>query len=168
MQAIQEESYMESANELSDSVAARWNEDLNADILSVPEFEQLCEDVFAQNKKVKDADAIVEAHKDVLTAMKAKLMGLMEQLGKTKYSSNNGTVFTKDAFSVKIPRDPENKEKFMTWLKEKGIFDAMVTVNSASLVKLYNDSLEASGDPDFAIPGITEVTSYRTLTVRKG
>ena len=149
------------------SVASQWYDETTDSQITVPEFEELCEKTFQQNKLCKELSAQHDEQKEILTKMKQKLMLLMEEFGKSKYSSNAGTIFTKDEFSVKTPKDPESRELFFSWLKDKGLFENIITVNSRTLVSLYNSMLEESKDPDFAIPGITEVTSYKSLTIRQ-
>jgi hypothetical protein len=158
----------ETANELGAvDIATQWFEkELTASEVSVPEFENLCEQVLKQRTLVKSMQANTDAQDEILKKMKAKLMVLMDQFGKSKYSSNSGTLYTKDEFSVKTPKSPEDREKFFAWLKAQDLFDSMITVNSRSLVSLYNSKLEESGDPDFAIPGITEISSYKSLNIR--
>jgi hypothetical protein len=146
-------------------VAAQWYEEETNSEITVPEFEDLCEKVFSQNKFCKEIDAHLELEKEILKKMKVKLMALMTEFGKSKYSSNAGTLFKKSEFSVKTPKDPESRELFFAWLKEQGLFDNLISVNSKTLVSLYNSKLEEVG-PEFQMPGITEVTSYESLNIR--
>lgn len=147
--------------------APGWAEDgIDRPEISVPEFEQLCATLYAQNRKVKEMQAAVDSETTTLTKLKAKVMAYMEDYEKEKYSSNEGTLSIQNKFSVQVPKDPESKGRFFEWLRAKGIFDATITVHSATLNSLYNSMLEESGDPDFEIPGVGKGTHYKILSVR--
>lgn len=82
--------------------------------------------------------------------------------GKLFYKANNT--------SVKIPRTLEDKEKLFNFLREKGLFEQMVSVNSQTLNSLYKSLAEEAlqqGNLDFKIPGVEEPTIYTTLKLKK-
>lgn len=134
--------------------------------ITVPAFEALCAELYAQNRKVKTMQEAVDEESKILNQLKTKVMNYMEEYEKEKYSSNEGTLSIQNKFSVQVPKDPENKTRFFEWLRTKGIFDTTITVHSATLNSLYNSMLEESGDPDFEIPGIGKGTHYKILSVR--
>lgn len=134
--------------------------------ISVPAFEKLISELYAQNRKVKTMQEAVDAETAILTQLKNKVMSYLEEYEKDKYSSNEGTISVQNKFSVQVPKDPENKGRFFEWLRAKGIFDSTITVHSATLNSLYNSMLEESGDPDFEIPGVGKGTHYKILSIR--
>lgn len=146
---------------------SNWGHDMNANNISVTEFEKLIAEAYEQKRKVKEMKELLEAEEAVLTAQQNTLMVYMEALGKTTYKSNHGTVSIKNKFSVKVPADPEAKAMFFAWLEENGLFEEYATVNSQKLNALYNSKLEEIGDPDFTFPGIGAGTSYKTISLLK-
>lgn len=157
----------DTASEAVKNGAAAWGagEESTAPI-SVPEFEKVCAELYAQSRKVKGLQATIDTETEMLTKLKARVMAYMEEFEKDKYSSNEGTLTVQNKFSVQVPKDEEKKLQFFNWLKEKGIFDGTITVHSATLNSLYNSMLEESGDPDFEIPGIGKGTHYKILSIR--
>lgn len=88
----------------------------------------------------------------------------------TSYRSKVGTISIGYRSSVKTPKLPADREAFFNYLKERGLFDNMITVNSQTLNAFYKKELEAAtdrGDPDYAIPGIGEVTIDQILSFRR-
>lgn len=82
-----------------------------------------------------------------------------------------GKLFYKtENTSVKIPRTLEDKEKLFNFLREKGLFEQIVSVNSQTLNSLYKSLAEEAlqqGNLDFKIPGVEEPTIYTTLKLKK-
>jgi hypothetical protein len=73
--------------------------------------------------------------------------------------------------SVKTPKTPEAKQAFYAFLKEKGHYDELVSVNSQKLNSFYKEQFELArerGDTDFEIPGLTEVTTITNLSFKRG
>lgn len=136
------------------------------DNITVSALDTFCRDIAQQNVKVKAAKEAYDAEKKVLEEMKLKGLAHLEALDRENYKSEYCTIYTKNNFSVKVPSNPYDRDKFFTWMKEKGIFEEKITVHSKTLVSMYNSFVEESGDPDFQIPGITEIKSYETLSIR--
>ena len=149
-----------------DSMECWHNDDAPIDNkIEVKKFEYLLTQMNNLRIEIKDKEAIVDADKKVLKSMQGKLLAYLESFGKKKYITSFGTVFCKNNFSIKTPKTPEDKKAFNGWLASKGILD-ILTINSKTLNSLWKAEFEASGDPDFKVPGIEEPTSYQTLGVR--
>lgn len=72
--------------------------------------------------------------------------------------------------SVKTPKNNAERELFFEYLREKGVYEDLRTVNSQSLNAFYKSELELAlgrGELDFSIPGITEVLVVPKLSLRK-
>lgn len=54
-----------------------------------------------------------------------------------KFSHPRGTIILEDKESVKVPQDPESRELFFDWLRDEGLYDQYITVNSQSINSLY-------------------------------
>ena len=60
-------------------------------------------------------------------------------------------------------------DQFFAYLKDRGLFDSVITVNSQTLNKLYRTELEAAfgrGEIDFQFPGIEPPTPYFDVQIR--
>ena len=72
--------------------------------------------------------------------------------------------------SVKTPKTPEEKEAFYSFLKAKGYYDDLVSVNSQKLNGFYKEQFELAkerGEDDFEIPGLKEVTTVVNLSFKR-
>jgi len=90
-----------------------------------------------------------------LNRKQERIQAHLDQLGKTKHSGRMGTVSMKIESYPSVPKDPQKRQQFFNWLKEKGMFDDMITVNSNTLRSFYKaEKAAANEDPDFEIPGL--------------
>lgn len=84
----------------------------------------------------------------------------------------HGYLFYKETkSSVTTPKTVEEKNLLFEFLKEKGIFMEIVSVNSQTLNSLYkNLAQEAAmeGAIDFRLPGVEAPKLYTTLKLKKG
>lgn len=136
------------------------------DEITVSDLDNFCRRISEQNKICKDMAEHLKREKAVLEKMKAEGMAHLEALERENYKSDFCTIYTKNNFSVKLPAEPHNRKKFFNWMKEKGIFESKISVHSKTLVTMYNEFFELAQDPDFSIPGITDVKAYQTLNIR--
>lgn len=82
-----------------------------------------------------------------------------------------GNAIVQDKFSVKVPREPDEKQKLFDYLKERDQFMEMVTVNSQTLNSYYKQELEIAkdeGNEDFELPGVGLPMHYQSLMMKKG
>ncbi len=97
---------------------------------------------------------------------------MLLELGQNSFKTPLGTVSLKKRTSFKVPQDEESREAFFGKLKEMGIFDSMITVNSASLnafLKADYESAEARGEDMviYKFAGIEPPTVSVTASLRK-
>jgi len=136
------------------------------DEITVSDLDNFCERIDMQNTICKKAAEVLKEEKALLESMKAEGMAHLEGLERENYKSDFCTIYMKNNFSVKLPAEPHNREKFFNWMKDKGIFESKISVHSRTLVTMYNEFFELAQDPDFSIPGITDVKAYQTLNIR--
>lgn len=127
-------------------------------------------------EKIVELEEDIEAHKRVVKGLNEQL-GLIENqaiealtaLNLTSVKHEKGTLILTTRFSVKNPATPEDKKAFYDYLKEKQLFENMVSVNSNSLNAWYKAEMEAakqSGDFGFKVPGIAEPSAYQQVSLR--
>ncbi len=88
-----------------------------------------------------------------------EVVGMMEDLELDKFVSKKGTFSFKYDESFKVPKTPETRKEFFDFLKEKGVYEDMVTVNSRTLnswAKQEAQAAEDDGDYDYQIPGLVK------------
>lgn len=99
-----------------------------------------------------------------------KLLKILEASELEQFRAH-GYSFSPDITeSVTVPKELEDKRKLFDFLKERGIFEQTVSVNSQSLQSLYKacakEALER-GELEFRLPGCGEPKPYVKLKVRK-
>lgn len=100
------------------------------------------------------------------------LLAALEAAGKTKWECEAGRINKQTRTAVTTPKEPEAREAFFNYLKEKGAFDALITVNYQTLNAFYNAEEEralSEGNVNFSIPGIgaPTVSQFLKLTRKK-
>jgi len=104
-----------------------------------------------------------------LEEVQLKLGMDLEALGMREVKTSVGNFSFKDVQSYKVPKDDESRELFFKYLREKGVFNNLITVNSMTLNSFANQEEELAleeGNFDFQIPGIArgEVTRKFSMT----
>ena len=101
-----------------------------------------------------------------------KILGYLEALELENFKVPGfGNAIVQNKFSVKVPREPEEKKKLFDYLQERGQFWELVSVNSNTLNSYYKQELANAvdeGNEDFKVPGIGEPMHYQSLQMRKG
>ena len=120
-----------------------------------------------------------EAQKKISTALGNEVEKLYEQagqilldLGQDSFKTPLGTVSLRKRTSFKTPKDEASREAFFNKLKEMGVFDSMITVNSNTLnsfLKAEYESAEARGEDmvTYKFAGIEPPTVSVTASLRK-
>lgn len=137
-------------------------------------------------KEVKDAIArlrVVRAEIDLLEEQKkplneekdklqSSITAMLKEMGEKSFSCEYGTVSKVTEYTVTMPQG-EAKEKFFNFLRERGVFESLATVNYQTLNAYYKEQWELAkqGDPmeamNFSLPGIGEPKSFETIRFRK-
>jgi len=139
--------------------------------LTITEFEDLCAEAFRVKAEITSVKLVLSLSEQALKKIQSSIMSYLEALGKDSYKSKAGNVYLSKRLSVKVPKEPQAREEFFSYLKEKGIFEDLITVNSQTLNAFYKEEFEAAitnGATDFKLPGIGEPTYFETLNMRKG
>lgn len=104
-----------------------------------------------------------------LEQAEAKMLSMLEDSGLKSYRAPAGNCVITHRTSVRTPKTPEDRKAFFDYLKSKGIFDAMIGVNSATLNSYYKEEFEVASREGrvLEIPGLTEITVDAILSFRK-
>lgn len=151
--------------------AMNWDDEVIPDDTSIAEMDQIGQDLAALEAVKDEAKKVLEDATKKVEAQKKKLLAYLKHFNREKFEVPGvGTFYIRSQFSVKTPKSPESREAFFSYLKNKGAFDDLITVNHATLNAFYNAELEAareSGVEDFKIPGLDDPTLYETVNMRK-
>ena len=124
------------------------------DEVTAKEFENLCEACFKLKSTMKAREELNKKDGQTLAKMHAKVVFYMEKYNKEKHISESGTLSMQEKRSVKLPVGDE-KVKFFNYLKVKGIFEGMVSVNSKTFNSFYKAEEDAhKDDPAWSMPGV--------------
>lgn len=150
-----------------------WNNEVPADEIkevTVKDLETISQLIKEQREKVDQVKEDLKHENHRLSGLESRLIGILEELGKTSYESAVGRFGISHRSSVRIPNG-DDRERFFSYLKDIGEFDSLITVNSQTLNGWYKQKLEAAQEAgtlmDFTVPGIDAPTIAQTLTFKK-
>lgn len=106
---------------------------------------------------------------ETIEDLEREITRIMETAGLERFDGEDVAVFLKEKTSVKVPRDNESRAAFFNYLREQGVFEEMISVNSQTLNSWWKQEVEAlrlKGLPD-TVPGLDNVTTYYDISVRK-
>ncbi len=125
--------------------------------------------MWVQRQAVDDAKKNLKLAQENLEEQEFRILNYLEATSSDRFDAPSCTVFRREKTSVKTPKTEEQKAAFFNYLKEKGLFDSMITVNSQTLNGWYKSEQEVArskGQFEFSIPGLEEPTIYYDLNVR--
>jgi hypothetical protein len=134
--------------------------------ITVEEFETLCRDLKdkrelyeLKKREASDVNAQVEA-------IENKLAECLDESGKDSYKSEFGTVSLSFRTSYRVPQG-DGREEFFNYLKSRGDFDGLITVNSQTLNGWAKKEIEAAKErgevleiPGLGQPSVTPMVRF--------
>lgn len=147
-----------------------WTEEKTISNTTIQTLDRLCEK-FADLKGRADAlEDQAKSFRDMANEISAEIMALLTESKKTSWQTPIGNFILSNRFTVPTPKDPEQKQAFFSYLKQKGIFEDLVSVHSQTLNAWYRQELDAAldkGDVNFKVPGLEDPKYVQTLSIRK-
>lgn len=139
--------------------------------VTVQDLDNLVQAIFDQKQTIEQKELELKELNKVLMDLKAKSVTYLKELNRSSYQTPFGTISLKERWRVSLPKSEEDREAFFSWLKEKNLYEGMVTVNANSLNSLYMSEWEVAQSEgkgmDFSVPGIKEPTLFEDLSIRK-
>jgi len=139
--------------------------------MQIEDLDALCMKIQEAREVVKDLGEQKKSAQSHVDRLEYELLEFLKETNRKNYSGPNGLFYINHRMSVKVPKEEEKRKEFFWYLREKGIYDNMITVNSATLNAFYKDEIDAArerGDVDFAMPGIGEPTVSEVIAFKKG
>lgn len=139
--------------------------------IKVEDLDELVSKIERMRHMHDEVKAEASALGNELKALEEKAVGYLKELDRTSFQTKWGTIGFSRIWSVATPKTDKDRQAFFQWMKDKGIYDDYIGVNSQALNKLYRTEMEAAkerGDlMDFQIPGISEPTLFERFSFRK-
>lgn len=131
-----------------------WAEEAMEDV-TLDAFEKLVDQCFELQAEIRELDLQRKEKNEVLNVLQEKVIAYLDKYKKKDHSGRKGNITVKVEAYPSVPKDPQKKKQFFWYLKEKGVFDDLITVNSQTLRAFYKEEQEMNKDnPDFNIPGL--------------
>lgn len=138
--------------------------------VTLKDLSLLC-DEYAKLKTVKseaeDAVAVISGR---IKEIESKILTIMKDSGIPNFKTATATVSVKTNKSIAQPSSMEEKMQFFDYLKEQGIFNEMVKVDSRTLSSWASKEIEAKekdGIFGWTPPGLKPAKEYQSLSFRK-
>lgn len=151
-----------------------WFEEKTPTQTTVKEVDTLCELYFVAREQIEEKKAALKEDEENLKKVEAKIIEFLNEYGKSSWKTDRGTLTRVERWSVTTPKSPEDKQAFFEYLKERGVYDDMISVNSRTLQAFYREEQEqavrsgkVATELDFKIPGIDEPKMVQTLSRRR-
>lgn len=151
-----------------------FDQDKPIDQITMHELDLLGQVIFKQRQVCEEQEKVLTSCKEKLAKMQAEMLSVLEKFGRTNYAiPGQGMLIKSERLTVTLPETPDDKEAFYNYLKEKNLFEDVVTVNYMTLNAFYKKEFEIAAEEGravgFKIPGINEPKMFVTLKcVRKG
>ena len=150
-----------------------WGEDLEekpVEAVTVAELSNACEQMYKLKEEIKNLEASIKDKQEIYSDIERRVLATFEAHNLSNFECSAGKVIRSNRVSVKQPSSPEAKAEFFAYLKGKGIFEEMVSVNSKTLsayVKREIEQAELDGKMGFVPPGLEAPTRFEYVALRK-
>lgn len=140
--------------------------------VTVAEFEALCASLYEQREACDKAKDALEVENSKKSALEMKVKQYLDSMERKNYKSKLGTISIVKEVSYALPKTDEDRTAFFNYLKEKEVFDELISVNHKtynSYIKEQREMAETEGRVlDFKIPGVGEPSVFEKIRVLKG
>lgn len=139
------------------------------DSTTIEELKGKCVAILDKRKLIDEAKQVYSALNEELDAMEIELLAVLEKNDMKSFKESGMNFISTELKSITTPKG-DDKLIFFDYLKETGHFDALVSVNSRSLMSWYREEDEkarARGEPYAMIPGLALPTTRPVLSIRK-
>lgn len=130
-----------------------------------------CDELLRLLEEKAAADATAKEKGSAYEAYRREMGAMLQAAGIDRFEYGGRIIYLRTRTSVKVPSSTEDREAFFNYLKEKGIFEQMITVHSTKLNSFYQsewDQAVENGELSFSMPGIDDHTERFTLEIKNG
>ncbi len=147
-----------------------WSKQEKPSEVTVAELKTLCDSLYKMRGEIDILEDTVSLKKSEYKLTEAKVLEYLEQYGLSNFECELGKISVGKRFSVRQPATPEAKEAFFNYLRSKGDFENLVSVNSKTLgsyVRGEIETAEAKGEIGWIPPGLEAPERVPYLSLRK-
>lgn len=138
------------------------------------EFTELTQSIWEQKAVVENIKDRLADEQKKLSELQNKALKKLEAAEVDKFSiPGMGTIYKQKNFSVKVPKDPSDKQNLFNYIETKKGADVlfnMLSINSRTLNSFYkeerNNAVER-GDIEWNLWGVSEPEVFYKLGMRK-
>lgn len=134
--------------------------------ISLEDFKILCNELYKQRGVVEEYKERLAEQQNVFDDLKSQVIMYLNENNLDKFVTDDVTISKVDKLNVSMT----DKNVFFKYLKEKGLFESMATINYNTLNSYYKNELENAvkeGRLDFKIPGVEEASVFTNVSIRK-
>lgn len=138
--------------------------------MTLEEFEKLLDQAYTLKLEAEEIGEQKKRKEEHLMELNRVILAEFERLDKSSYIARRCQVIRVSKPTVTTPKEPEKRDAFFKYLKDRNLFEDLVSVNHNTLNAFYKAEFEAaveSGNIDFKIPGLDEPKTNEYLTFRK-
>lgn len=148
-----------------------WTEmSTGGDEVTVKHLTGLCEKLVKARESKEELSEQLKVVEESIHRLEAKILTIMKENVLPSFKSDFGSISIRTVRTVAQPENLEKKLEFFEYLKDLGVFEQMVSVNSRTLSSWANREIEAKeqeGVFGWAPPGLKKPNEYQALTLRK-
>lgn len=137
--------------------------------MEIEDLKTLAEKVKIAREEYEKVSKSQKEASELKSLLESKMLDALDDAELTRFDAHGTMFVVTNKTSAKTPKTPEDREKFFSYLRDQGVYEDLITVNSQTL-NSYVKSEEAlateRGELDFSIPGIA-IDYYKQLSVRK-
>lgn len=147
-----------------------WQDEVPADEVTVHALDELVMKYKTQRDRCDQLKEVLKSESVNLEGIEKSVMAILGQIGRAYFDSPFGRIAIRQKKYWSLPRTVEERQAFFNYLKEKGQFESLVSVNSQTLQGYMGDLLrEAELDgklvefekpPGLSDPFIRETISF--------
>lgn len=138
--------------------------------ITVKELDDLTSEIFTLKVQKDEIEEKLTELNKTLQAKEKQVIEAMKELKLETFKGTGGTLTPYDKVSYAVPKAPEDRDAFFNYLKEKQVFEGMVTVHHATLNAFVGQEYSAAkerGDIFFSVPGLGAPTITTILSKTK-
>ncbi len=147
-----------------------WNPIKTETKVTVEDLQTLCERVSEARQVLDKAAEEKKSADNLVDSLERELIEMLSTLNLKSFKTKDYNYIRTVRSMFRVPRG-EDRTVFFDYLKDKGLFDEMITVNSQTLnsyAKSVLDAAEREGRlSEVQIPGLGQPELTETIQVRK-
>ncbi len=146
-----------------------WEEKTELPSVTVTELQGLCKLLLSKKEDHERALEVAKTTKEAVDELESRILKYMKEYGLPMFEGPFGRVSVKNYSTVAQPATPEDREAFFGYLKEQGIYDEMISVNSRTLNSWVNREIEArekNGEFGWVPPGLKTPGNFQKVTIK--